>query len=63
MYKITTETQVMEYPNRETAIVAAKEMTLEGPEVVVTDESGREELTYRRGALDRYEYETRPRRK
>lgn len=60
VYTLSMGTIEQDYPTRAEAIEAAKEMT-DGSfkKAHVTDESGRESMTYIAGGLDHYEYDTR----
>lgn len=64
MYLVIDGEETHEYPTREAAVEAAKELSAESfGKVEVQDENGRESMVYRRGSLDSYVYETRDRRR
>lgn len=64
MYLVTVGTQTHDYDTRAEAIAAAKEFSAEHRgTVVVRDEEERERLTYHRGKLESYSYDTRGPRK
>ncbi len=60
MYLVTVGTQTHDYDTREEAIVAAKEFSADSRgTIIVRDEEERERLTYHRGKLESYTYDTR----
>jgi hypothetical protein len=64
MYILSIGGETHEFDERMDAIEAAKEMTENSrKEAEIVDEAGKESLTYLRGTLDRYVYETRPDRR
>ena len=64
-YEVAQGTETHHYERRDEAIAAAKELSAEsGVPVFVIDPSGREQMTYQRGELESYTWETRtPRRR
>lgn len=63
MYTVSFRGETHDFDDRMEAIEAAKEMTETGNRMAeIVDDSGREQMTYKGGALDHYVYETRPRR-
>lgn len=64
MYLITIDDNIHEYGTRAEAVQVAKSVSAErGGRIIMTDQSGREVLTYRAGTLDQYVYETRAQRR